>query len=82
MYTLPVGLSAFIGIHGTLWNQLMAASLLCMIPLVVVFFFGQSALVTGGRRTMGLTGCVERPPGVRRQSWPIRSSSSTSATPS
>jgi len=53
MYTLPVGLYSFIGIHGTLWNQLMAASLLFMIPLVIVFFLGQSAFVTGGIRTTG-----------------------------
>lgn len=47
MYTLPVGLFGMVDNKGTLWNQLMAASVLFMLPLVATFVVAQRALVNG-----------------------------------
>lgn len=47
-YTLPVGLTFFRDQYmGTPWNQMMAASLLTMIPCLVVFFFAQRTFIQG-----------------------------------
>jgi len=47
-YTLPVGLTFFHDQYmGTPWNQMMAASLLTMVPCLVVFFFGQRTFIQG-----------------------------------
>jgi ABC-type glycerol-3-phosphate transport system permease component len=47
-YTLPVGLTFFHDQYmGTPWNQMMAASLLAMIPCLVVFFFAQRTFIQG-----------------------------------
>jgi ABC-type glycerol-3-phosphate transport system permease component len=55
-YTLPVGLSFFHDQYmGTPWNQMMAASLLVMIPCLVVFFFAQRTFIQGAVLT-GLKG--------------------------
>lgn len=55
MFTMPIGLFDFIeNKGGTLWNQLMAASLMFMVPMLLVFFFGQQAFLKGGIRTSGL----------------------------
>lgn len=45
MRTLPVGLAAFQGMYSTNWPLLMAASVLVMAPLVVVFLFNQRHFV-------------------------------------
>jgi ABC-type glycerol-3-phosphate transport system permease component len=51
-YTIPVGLSFFNSMGGnTPWNQLMAASVLAMIPCVVVFFIAQRAFIQGAALT-------------------------------
>ena len=55
-YTLPVGLTFFHDQYmGTPWNQMMAASLLVMIPCLVVFFFAQRTFIQGAVLT-GLKG--------------------------
>ncbi len=55
-YTLPVGLSFFHDQYmGTPWNQMMAASLLVMIPCLVVFFLAQRTFIQGAVLT-GLKG--------------------------
>jgi ABC-type glycerol-3-phosphate transport system permease component len=47
-YTLSVGLTFFHDQYtGTPWNQMMAASLLTMLPCLVVFFFGQRTFIQG-----------------------------------
>jgi ABC-type glycerol-3-phosphate transport system permease component len=47
-YTLPVGLTFFHDQYmGTPWNQMMAASLLAMIPCLVVFFVAQRTFIQG-----------------------------------
>jgi len=47
MKTLPVGLAAFQGMYSTDWALLMAASLMVMAPLVVVFLFAQRFFIEG-----------------------------------
>ena len=55
-YTLSVGLTFFHDQYmGTPWNQMMAASLLTMIPCLVVFFFAQRTFIQGAVLT-GLKG--------------------------
>jgi multiple sugar transport system permease protein len=47
-YTLSLGLQFFQSKNGgTEWNLLMAASTLVMLPVLVLFMFGQRALVRG-----------------------------------
>jgi len=46
-YTLPLGLAAFRGIYDTAWNYLMAASLLSVLPCVVLFLVAQRWVVRG-----------------------------------
>ena len=47
MMTLPIGLAAFQNNYRTDWNLLMAASVMVMIPSVIVFLFGQLFFVEG-----------------------------------
>jgi multiple sugar transport system permease protein len=47
LLTLPVGLQAFQGQYGTEWNLMMAAALLMLIPVVVLFLAGQRFFVAG-----------------------------------
>jgi ABC-type glycerol-3-phosphate transport system permease component len=55
-YTIPVGLNLFIDQRtGTPWNQMMAATLLAMIPCLLVFFLAQRTFVQGAVLT-GLKG--------------------------
>jgi multiple sugar transport system permease protein len=44
---LPVGLFAFFGRQDVIWNELMAASFLGILPVFVVFIFLQRYLVAG-----------------------------------
>jgi multiple sugar transport system permease protein len=47
-FTLSLGLQAYQTQHGgTPWNLLMAASVLVVLPIVVVFFFAQKAFIQG-----------------------------------
>ena len=41
------GLESFKGAHHTNWNLTMAATLLVMAPVIVVFFFAQKAFIEG-----------------------------------
>ena len=45
--TVPLGLSQFIGQQGTQWNLMMAASILAMVPSVVLVVLLQKNLVRG-----------------------------------
>lgn len=47
MYTLAVGLLFFIGSYATFWNVLMAASVIVIVPPVIVFLIGQRYFVEG-----------------------------------
>ncbi len=46
-YTLAMGLRAFQDQYVTQWNLLMAASLMAIIPVVVIFFFAQKYFIQG-----------------------------------
>lgn len=46
-WTLSYGLESFKGAHHTNWNLTMAATLLVMAPVIVLFFFAQKAFVEG-----------------------------------
>ncbi len=54
-FTLPIGLRAFQQQTGTEWDLLMAASLLVMLPVIVLFFILQRYFVEGMNMT-GLKG--------------------------
>lgn len=45
MRTLPVGLASFQGMYYTNWSYLMAASVMVMAPLIIVFLFNQRFFV-------------------------------------
>jgi ABC-type glycerol-3-phosphate transport system permease component len=46
-YTLALGLNFFKGQYTSDWNMLMAASLVMMLPLVLLFFVAQKAFIEG-----------------------------------
>lgn len=46
-YTLALGLSMFKGLYNVEWNMLMAATVLIMLPAIIVFFFLQKYFIEG-----------------------------------
>jgi multiple sugar transport system permease protein len=46
-WTLSLGLAAFRSVHNVQWNLTMAATLVTMLPVIIVFFFAQRAFVEG-----------------------------------
>lgn len=46
-FPLPVGLSYFQGVHNTNWELLMSATVMMMLPILVVFVFAQRFFVEG-----------------------------------
>jgi ABC-type glycerol-3-phosphate transport system permease component len=46
-YTLPLGLAFFRDLYNTQWTLLMAASVLSLLPCVVIFFLAQRAFTEG-----------------------------------
>jgi multiple sugar transport system permease protein len=46
-WVTSIGLSQFRGLHQVQWNLTMAATLLVMAPVIVVFFLAQKAFVEG-----------------------------------
>lgn len=47
MKTLPVGLASFQGQYNTDWTMLMAASIIVLLPVLIVFIFNQRFFVRG-----------------------------------
>lgn len=47
LWTLSMGLDKFQGTYVTQWNQLMAGSLITMIPVLVLYIFAQRFFVEG-----------------------------------
>jgi multiple sugar transport system permease protein len=45
--TLELGLRTFDTMYGTIWNLLMAGSVIVLIPLLILFFAGQKYFVQG-----------------------------------
>ncbi len=54
-FTIQLGLAMFRGRFDVEWNLLMAATLLAVLPLLVVYFFAQRHLI-GGIASVGLKG--------------------------
>jgi multiple sugar transport system permease protein len=46
-YTLPLGITFFQGRYGTQWNLLMGASIITMLPLLIVYIFAQRYFIKG-----------------------------------
>ncbi len=49
--TLPIGLASFQGLYSTDWTLLMAASVIVMMPTLIVFLFNQRFFVEGIKLT-------------------------------
>lgn len=47
MFTVALGLQAYIGQYTTDWNLLMAASAVAVLPVIIVFFVGQKSFIQG-----------------------------------
>lgn len=47
LWTLTIALSQFQGLHHVDWNLMMAASILFMLPIIVLFFLAQKAFIEG-----------------------------------
>lgn len=47
MKTLPVGITYFVGQYSIMWNLLMAAASLTLIPMIIVYLFAQKYFVEG-----------------------------------
>jgi multiple sugar transport system permease protein len=45
--TLPIALQSFQGLYTTEWTLLMAASILVLLPVLMVFIFNQRFFVRG-----------------------------------
>ena len=46
-YTLQLGLQQFKQAYNTIWNQLMAASVLVALPIIILYFFVQKSFIQG-----------------------------------
>ena len=46
-YTLSLGLASFRGLYNSQWGLLMAASVMVIAPLIVLFFFAQRQIMEG-----------------------------------
>lgn len=46
-YTLSLGLQSFLSQHNSEWGQLMAASSVVALPIVIIFFFAQRTFISG-----------------------------------
>ena len=47
MYTLPVALAAFREMYGVRWTLMMAGSVIMIVPMLIVFIFGQRYFIEG-----------------------------------
>lgn len=45
--TLPVAVQAFVGSYVKQWNLILAAALLAIIPIIILFFFAQKQIMDG-----------------------------------
>jgi multiple sugar transport system permease protein len=50
-WTLSVGLATFRAVHRVQWNLTMAATVLAMAPVIIVFFFAQRVFIEGVKLT-------------------------------
>ncbi|MCR4808138.1 MAG: carbohydrate ABC transporter permease [Lachnospiraceae bacterium] len=45
--TLPVAVQAFVGSYVKQWNLILAAALLAIVPIIIIFFFAQKQIMEG-----------------------------------
>jgi multiple sugar transport system permease protein len=50
-FTMALGLQDFQSQHSMIWNQLMAASVMFTIPIIIAFFFAQKTFIQGIKLT-------------------------------
>lgn len=55
-YTIALGLTMFRQLHGTQWNLLMAATMVTIIPIVIVLFVFQKQIIEGVNLNPGIKG--------------------------
>jgi len=55
-YTLALGLAFFKGLYTSKWNLLMAATVLVMLPILILFFFAQDYIIDGISISSGTKG--------------------------
>jgi len=55
-FTLALGINFFRGVNEVQWNYLMAASLVSMIPSLIIFFIGQKYFIEGISISSGMKG--------------------------
>lgn len=55
-YTLSLGLSFFKGLYTSQWNLLMAATVLVMLPILIIFFLAQDYIINGISISSGTKG--------------------------
>ena len=46
--TLPIAIQLFRGTHATDWGLVFAASLIAIVPIIIIFIVFQKKLVKGG----------------------------------
>lgn len=54
MRTIPVGLNSFQGQFSVRWELLMAASVVALIPVLIIYFFAQNWIIKGLSVSSGL----------------------------
>ncbi len=54
-FPIQVGLAFFRGRYSVDWNLFMAATLVSLIPILILYFFSQKQLI-GGIASVGLKG--------------------------
>jgi multiple sugar transport system permease protein len=47
LFTMQLGLQFFQGQYTGTWNLLMAASTVILVPVIVIFYFGQKLFIKG-----------------------------------
>ncbi|MBZ0288247.1 MAG: carbohydrate ABC transporter permease [Anaerolineae bacterium] len=56
MQTLPIGLNSFQGQFSVRWELLMAASVVALIPVIIIYLFAQNWIIQGLSVSSGLKG--------------------------
>ena len=51
LFTLAIGLQDYQGQHNVAWNQMMAASIMFTLPIIIAFFFAQRTFIQGVKLT-------------------------------
>ena len=56
MLTVPVGLTFFQGQYSVQWDLLMAAAVIAMVPVLIIYFLAQNWFIKGMSVGSGLKG--------------------------